>query len=103
MRSKKGSIDSLLEGIGRAAQEREYNIAADLRLLRSQYGYTSRKNYLKLVDSLITKYESEEAAEVHAALVARARAGDVEAIRLWQQSRTGTGSGSEVVIQDDIG
>ena len=64
--------------------------------------YSSRKNYLKLLEALKEKYGAGEAAEVHAALVAKARAGDVEAIRLWQQSRAGGADGSQVVIEDDI-
>lgn len=103
MQTKKQSIGALLEGVRRAAQERDYNIMADLETLRQAYGNSSRKNYLKLLEAMKEKYSAEEAAEVHAALVAKARAGDVEAIRLWQQSRATGSGGSEVIIQDDIG
>lgn len=101
MLSKKDSIGTVLDGIHKAAAEKEYNIMADLELLRKNYLQCSRKNFLKLIEALKIKYGNEEAAEIHAALVAKARAGDVEAIRLWQQSRAGSGA-DQVVIIDDI-
>ena len=103
VRSKTESIESLLRGIEAAKQQREYNFAKDLKMLFEAYPKTSKRDYLQLLAQLIEKYESGEAAEVHAALVQKCRAGDVEAIRLYREmQKDEDAGGSEVVIVDDI-
>ncbi|MCM1295654.1 MAG: hypothetical protein NC311_08945 [Muribaculaceae bacterium] len=102
MRTKSDSIQSLLEGIEQAKRERKFDIAADLHELREQYTKLSRRAYLKLLDALIEKYETEEAAAVHAALVEKARGGDLAAIRLYRESQAETGSKGGVIIVDSI-
>ena len=103
MRTSKSSIDSLLRMIKEAAETQTYNIAADLRDLKNQYKNLSRKDFQRVLEALIEKYESGEVAEVHAALVQKCRAGDVEAIRLYREmQKDGDAGGSEVVIVDNI-
>ncbi len=102
MRTKSDSIQSLLEGIEQAKRERKFDIAADLHRLQEQYTKLSRRAYLKLLDALIEKYEIEEAAAVHAALVEKARSGDLAAIRLYRESQEDMSSGGKVIIVDNI-
>lgn len=102
MRTKSGSIQGLLEGIEQARQRQEFDIAADLRQLREQYPRQSKQAFLQLLDALIEKYEVEETAAVHAALVEKARGGDLAAIRLYRESQAEAGSKGGVVIIDDI-
>lgn len=103
VRIKTESIESLLRGIEAAKQQREYNFAKDLKMLFEAYPKTSKRDYLQLLRRIIDKYETEEAALVHSALVQKCRAGDVEAIRLYRELRKDEDAGrSEVVIVDNI-
>lgn len=47
------------------------------------------------------KYAAGEWSAIHAALVEKARTGDVDAIRMYREMQTSTGS-SEVIIVDDL-
>lgn len=86
-----------------AAEERQYNIAEDLRMLQQQHKKQSAKDYIRLLDTLLAKYTVTEQATVHAALVARCRAGDAAAIKLYFELQTGTGGNAqEVTIVDDV-
>ena len=103
MRTKTESIDGLLAAIEQQKRDRDFNILKDLKMLHQRYTKTSKRDYLQLLARLVEKYETEEAALVHAALVQKCRAGDVEAIRLYQQmQKEGDAGGSEVVIVDNI-
>lgn len=103
MRTKTASIEGLLGAIERQKNDRDFNILKDLKMLEQQYTKTSKRDYLQLLRRLIDKYETEEAALVHAALVQKCRAGDVEAIRLYRElQKDGDASGNEVVIVDNI-
>lgn len=102
MRTKSGSIQGLLKGVEQARQRQEFNIAADLHTLKEQYPRQSKRAFLQLLDALIEKYEVEETAVVHAALVEKARGGDLAAIRLYRESQAETNSGSKVIIVDSI-
>lgn len=103
MRTKSISIKSVLEAIEQQKNDRDFNILKDLKILQSRYTSTSKRDYLLLLRKIIDKYETEEAALVHSALVQKCRAGDVEAIRLYRElQKDGDAGGSEVVIVDNI-
>ena len=56
-----------------------------------------------LLDLLVEKYSTEETAVVHAALLKKCQAGDLDAIRLWNDMQKESGSGAaEVNIVDSI-
>ena len=49
------------------------------------------------------KYSTDEAAVIHAALLKKCQAGDMDAIRLWNDMQKESGSGAaEVNIVDSI-
>lgn len=50
---------------------------------------------------MAAKYQNEWSA-IHAALAEKARAGDLDAIRLYRETMAQAGSGNEVTIVDDI-
>ena len=103
MRTKQGSIDSLLAGIEQAKAENKYNIVRDLEMLHAQYTKTSKRNYLALLRALIEKYSTQLDSDIDAALRKRCLAGDTEAIRLLDERRKAAADGgSEVQIIDDI-
>ena len=102
MRTKTESITSLLADIQQANEAHSYNIAADLKTLHKQYTKLSKRDYLALLTALLDKYETEEAAVIHAALLEKCRAGDVEAIKLYREMQQDDGGGKEVVIVDSI-
>ena len=103
MRNKTESVAGLMEGIQRAAEQKEFNILQDLQMLQTAYPKTSKRDYLQLLKKLVEKYSVDEEAEVHAALLRKCRAGDVEAIRLYGQMRQKSGGEfQEVTIVDSI-
>lgn len=103
MRTKQESIKGLLEAIDAQKSSRDFNILNDLKMLHKRYANTSKRDYLQMLNALIDKYETEEAALVHAALVQKCSAGDIDAIRLYRElQRGGDTGGSEVVIVDSI-
>ena len=56
-----------------------------------------------LLRALIEKYTVEETAAVHAVLMRKCQAGDMDAIRLWNDMQKESGSGvAEVNIVDSI-
>ena len=96
MRNKTESVAGLLE-------QKEFNILQDLQMLQTAYPKTSKRDYLQLLKKLVEKYSVDEEAEVHAALLRKCRAGDVEAIRLYGQMRQKSGGEfQEVTIVDSI-
>ena len=96
------SIDKLLAAIEEAKQEQIYNILDDLKLLKNQYARIKPREFKALLDSVCEKYSTSEAAEVHAALVKKCKAGDANAIKIYHELRAGAGGGDEVSIIDDI-
>ena len=103
MRSKTESIAGLLRGVEAAKQQREYDFAKDLKMLLDAYPKTSKRDYLALIRALIDKYSAEETAAVHAALLRKCQAGEMDAIRLWAQLQQSGGSGeAEVKIVDSL-
>ena len=103
MRTKTESIAGLLEAIERAKQQKDFNILKDLKELRGKFGKVQKRDYLALLNKLIEKYSTDEAAVIHAALMKKVQAGDLEAIRLWNElSKENRDVGERVQIVDDI-
>ena len=102
-RTPQSSITALLEGVEQAKQKKEFNILKDLKTLHAQYTRVNKRDYLALLDKLVEKYSTDEAAVIHAALLKKCQAGDMDAIRLWTELQKESGSGAaEVNIVDSI-
>lgn len=103
MRTKTESIAGLLEAIERAKQQKDFNILKDLKELRGKFGKVQKRDYLALLDKLMEKYSTDEAAAIHAAVMKKVQAGDLDAIRLWNEMQKESGSGvAEVHIIDNF-
>ena len=72
-----------------------------MKTLQTQYKRLSKREFSQLLDAVAEKYANGEWSAIHAALVEKARAGDVDAIRMYREMQTSTGS-SEVMIVDDL-
>ena len=102
-RTQQSSIEALEKAIEEQKNTRDFNYINDLKMLRKQYTCTSKRDYLKLLDLLVDKYSVEETAAVHAALRKKVQAGDLDAIRLWNEmSKENRDAGEGVQIIDDI-
>ena len=102
-RTPKESVEGLLKGIEDAKNAREFDFLKDLKMLLNAYTKTRKREYLALIRSLIDKYCVEETAVVHAALLKKCRAGDLNAIRIWTEMQKENGAGvAEVNIIDSI-
>ena len=102
-RTPQSSITALLEGVEQAKLKKEFNILKDLKTLHAQYTKINKRDYLALLDKLVEKYSTDEAAVIHAALMKKVQAGDLEAIRLWNElSKENRDVGERVQIVDDI-
>ena len=102
-RTQQSSIKALLESIEQAKQKKEFNILKDLKTLHAQYTRVNKRDYLALLDKLVEKYSTDEAAVIHAALLKKCQAGDMDAIRLWNDMQKESGSSAaEVSIVDSI-
>ena len=82
-RTPQSSITALLEGVEQAKQKKEFNILKDLKTLHAQYTKVNKRDYLALLDKLVEKYSTDEAAVIHAALLKKCQA-------IWMQSGCGT-------------
>ena len=103
MRTKTESIAGLLEAIEQAKRQKDFNILKDLKELRGKFGKVQKCDYLALLNKLIEKYSTDEAAVIHAALLKKCQAGDMDAIRLWNEmSKENRDAGEGVQIIDDI-
>lgn len=101
MRSKNATIRELLADIRTATQQEQYNPADDLKILQTQYKRLGKREFGLLLDAMAEKYADGEWSAIHAALVERARTGDVDAIRMYREMQTSGGS-NEVMIVDDL-
>ena len=84
MRTKSGSVRELIAGIRQAAEQEEYNPAEDLKTLQTQYKRLGKKDFGLMLDAMVEKYAAGEYAAIHAALVEKARNGDIEAIKMYR-------------------
>lgn len=101
MRTKSNSIRDLVADIREAAEKEQYDPAEDLKTLQTQFKRLGKVDFGRLLDAMAEKYAAGEWSVIHAALVERARAGDVEAIRMYREMQTSGGS-NEVMIVDDL-
>ena len=101
MRTKNASIRELVADIRKSQEKESYNPAEDLKTLQTQYKRLGKREFALLLDAMVEKYADGEWSAIHAALVERARAGDVEAIRMYREMQTSGGS-NEVMIVDDL-
>lgn len=103
MRNKTESAAGLLAGIQQAEEQKNFNILQDLQMLQKAFPKTAKRDYMQLLARLIQKYSVDEAAEIHAALLKKCRAGDTDAIRLWNEmAKDNQTSGEGVQIIDDL-
>ncbi len=102
MRTKSGSVRELVAGIRQAVEQEIYNPAEDLKALQTQYKRLGKKDFAMMLDTMVEKYAAGEYAAIHAALVQKARSGDIDAIKMYREMQASGGS-DEVVIVDDIG
>ena len=102
MRTKSGSVRELVAGIRQAVEQEIYNPAEDLKALQTQYTRLGKKDFAMMLDAMVEKYAAGEYAAIHAALVQKARSGDIDAIKMYREMQASGGS-DEVVIVDDIG
>lgn len=100
MRTKNASIRELVADINKSREKENYNPAEDLKTLQAQYKRLGKREFGLLLDAMVEKYADGEWSAIHAALVERARSGDVDAIRMYREMQT-NGS-SEVMIVDDL-
>ena len=101
-RTPQSSITALLEGVEQAKLKKEFNILKDLKTLRDGFGKIQKRDYLALIDKLVEKYSTDEAAVIHAALMKKAQAGDLEAIRLWNElskENRDVGEGVQIIVE----
>lgn len=101
MRTKNASIRELVADIRKSQEKERYDPAEDLKTLQTQYKRLGKREFGLLLDAMAEKYAAGEWSAIHAALVERARAGDVDAIKMYRETQTSGGS-SEVMIVDDL-
>ena len=93
MRTKNGSVRELIAGI--------QPFILRLKTLQTQYKRLGKKDFGLMLDAMVEKYAAGEYAAIHAALVEKARSGDIEAIKMYREMQSSGGS-DEVVIVDDV-
>lgn len=74
-----------LENVLKETEKQEFNIVEDLKQLSVYYGVLKQKDFRRMLNALITKYEEDELTEVREALLKKCRSGDVQAIRLYAE------------------
>lgn len=84
-------------------QTQNYDIVKDLKMLRDRYTKTSKRDFLALLDGLVEKYKTDGFAEIYDMLMRKARAGDMDAVKMLRDIQAENGAdGGEVQIVDDI-
>ena len=61
-----------------------------------------RRPRIVFADDITAHLHTDEAAAIHAAVMKKVQAGDLDAIRLYRETMAQAGSGNEVTIVDDI-
>lgn len=100
MRTKNGSVRELIAGIRQATEQEAYNPAEDLKTLQTQYKRLGKKDFGLMLDAMVEKYATGEYAAIHAALVEKARNGDIEAIKMYREMQSSGGSDGVVIVDD---
>ncbi|MEG1925506.1 MAG: hypothetical protein RR415_07140 [Ruthenibacterium sp.] len=91
--------------ISSVVDNESFNFIKDLKILQKNFKKFKTKDFEKIFEKIISKYESAEAVQassIRVALVKKCRAGDVNAIRLYKELQQKDSGGDEVVILDDI-
>ena len=101
MKTKEKSLRELLADIQKASELERYDPAADLALLAAQYRNRCGGDFGMRLDGRAAMYKNYWRA-IQAAVAEKARAGDLDAIRLYRETMAQAGSGNEVTIVDDI-
>lgn len=84
-------------------QTQNYDIVKDLKMLRDRYTKTSKRDFLALLGGLTEKYKTGGFAEIYDMLMRKARAGDIDAVKMLRDIQAENGAdGGEVQIVDDI-
>ena len=74
-----------LDNILKNTDRQEFNIVEDLKQLSVYLGTLKQKEFRKMLNALIVKYEEHELTEIREALLKKCRVGDVQAIRLYAE------------------
>ena len=74
-----------LNNILKTTERQDFNIVEDLKQLSVYLGTLKQKEFRKMLNALIIKYEEDELTEVREALLKKCRSGDVQAIRLYAE------------------
>lgn len=74
-----------LENILKDTDKQEFNIVEDLKQLSIYLGVLKQKDFRRMLNAMISKYEEDELTEVREALLKKCRSGDVQAIRLYAE------------------
>lgn len=74
-----------LNNILKTTERQDFNIVEDLKQLSVYLGTLKQKEFRKMLNTLIVKYEEHELTEIREALLKKCRAGDVQAIRLYAE------------------
>ena len=69
-----------LNNILKTTERQDFNIVEDLKQLSVYLGTLKQKEFRKMLNALIIKYEEDELTEVREALLKKCRSGDVQAI-----------------------
>ena len=84
-------------------QTQNYDIVKDLKMQSDRYTKTSKRDFLALLGGLIEKYKTGGFAEIYDMLMRKARAGDMDAVKMLRDIQAENGAdGGEVQIVDDI-
>lgn len=81
MNNKLTQLETLLN----ETEKQEFNIVEDLKRLLIYLGNLKQKDFRKMLEVMISKYENDELTEVRTALLSKCRSGDVQAIRLYAE------------------
>lgn len=100
MRTRTETSQALLAA---AQKTQNYDVVKDLKMLRDRYTKTSKRDFLALLDELMEKYKTGGFAEIYDMLIRKARAGDIDAVKMLRDIQAENGAdGGEVQIVDDI-
>ena len=76
---------SKLEQVLQSTEQQEFDIVGDLKKLSMYLGVIKQKEFRKMLNGMIQKYEQNELTEIREALLKKCRTGDTQAIRLYAE------------------
>jgi hypothetical protein len=86
------SSGTLLAGIKRLPRPKAAIPTVALQLLAEQYPRLPKRDFARLLRQMAKKHNIEW-SDIHAALTAKARAGDMDVIKLYREAQSTAGSG----------